>query len=104
LPATRDFLLVTARGCTRHALPSPENGQYHHQPHQLLRSGRILAKHAKAIDRQAVDWNLVVGGPKKRTLAIAVHTFKTLLLSAALRPIQQLISDLPVSAMRGILF
>jgi hypothetical protein len=33
----------------------PANGQYHHQPHQLLRSGRILAKQANPVDRQAVD-------------------------------------------------
>jgi hypothetical protein len=60
---------ISSRHCKgaptrRHALPSPENGQYHHQTtspiNRLLRSGRILAKHAKAIDRQAVDWNLVV--------------------------------------------
>jgi hypothetical protein len=34
--------------------------QCHHQPHQLLRSGRILAKQAKPVGRPAVDWNLVV--------------------------------------------
>ena len=29
------------------AFPFPANDQYHHQPYQLLRSGRILAKFAK---------------------------------------------------------
>jgi hypothetical protein len=46
--------------CTRHAFPSSANDQCHHQPYQLLRSGQILAKQAKAVDRPAVDWNLVV--------------------------------------------
>jgi hypothetical protein len=43
------------------------------------------------------------GGAENRLAAIAVQNFKTL-LSAALRPIQQLILDLPASAMRVILF
>jgi hypothetical protein len=46
--------------CTRHAFPSPANDQYHHQPYQLLRSDRILAKQANPVGRPAVDWNLVV--------------------------------------------
>jgi hypothetical protein len=56
----RAIFFSPLQGCIRQALPSPENGQYHHQPYQLLRSGRILANQTKAIDRQAVDWNLVV--------------------------------------------
>jgi hypothetical protein len=63
---------------------------YHHQPHRLLRSGRILAKHAKAIGRQTVDWNLVV-----------LKSFKTLLSATSN---STAILDLPVSAMRVILF
>ena len=68
----RAIFFSSLQGCTRHALPSPENGQYHHQPHQLLRSGRILAKHAKAIGRQAVDWNLVVSQLFKALLSAAL--------------------------------
>jgi hypothetical protein len=56
------------QGCTHHACPSPATDQYHHQPHQLLRSGRILANFAKhsiarpilSIARLSLDWNLVV--------------------------------------------
>jgi hypothetical protein len=29
----RAIFFSPLQGCTRHALPSPENGQYHHQPH-----------------------------------------------------------------------
>jgi hypothetical protein len=43
------------------------------------------------------------GGAENRLAAIAVQNLKTL-FSAALRPIQQLILDLPASTMRVILF
>jgi hypothetical protein len=43
----RAIFFSSLQGCTRHAFPSPANDQYHHQPYQLLRSGRILAKFAK---------------------------------------------------------
>jgi hypothetical protein len=42
----RAIFFSSLQGRTRHAFPSPANDQYHHQPYQLLRSGRILAKHA----------------------------------------------------------
>jgi hypothetical protein len=87
------------QGCTRHALPSPGNGQYHHQLHQLLLSGRILAKYAKAIGRQAVDWNLVV---LKSALWQSQH--KLLRHFSALRYDQFNVLDLPVSAIRLVLF
>jgi hypothetical protein len=60
LDQRRAIFFSSLQGCTRHALRSPANGQYHHQPHQLLRSGRILANQANLVDRPAVDWNLVV--------------------------------------------
>jgi hypothetical protein len=56
----RAIFFSSLQGRTHHTPPSPAIGQYHHQSDQLLRSGRILANQAKAIDRPAVDWNLVV--------------------------------------------
>jgi hypothetical protein len=81
----RAIFFSSLQGCTRHALPSPANDQCHHQPYQLLHSGRILAKFAEhSIGRPIlsvvwlIDWNLVV---------LKNRLFKTL-LSAAPRPIQ----------------
>jgi hypothetical protein len=31
----RAIFFSSLQGCTRQALPSPKNGQYHHQPYQL---------------------------------------------------------------------
>jgi hypothetical protein len=82
-PAARDFLFVTARAHrTRHALPSPANDQYHHQPYQLLRSGRILAKSAKhSIGRpipiyRSPGCRLESGGTENRLAAIAAQILR----------------------------
>jgi hypothetical protein len=89
-------------------LSHPALGQ---EGHLVLGHGRLevppkLQAHrleVPPIDRPAVDWNLVVLKIALRQSQIAVQTFKTL-LSAALRPIQQLILDLPASTMRVLLF
>jgi hypothetical protein len=55
LDQRRAIFFSSLQGCTRHALPSPANGQYHHQPYQLLRSGKT----SQPVVRQAVGCNLV---------------------------------------------
>jgi hypothetical protein len=57
LDQRRAIFFSSLKVCTRHAFPSPANGQYHRQPYQLLRSGsgRILAKQAEhSIARLAI--------------------------------------------------